>query len=78
MTTDKSVHSVREGERGRTIAIGMMGLLLTLSTSVKGRHSSTVVSLTSIDPVGVATVWSLSSQMVPGGYQISDALLDAK
>jgi hypothetical protein len=64
--------------RGRTIAIGIMALLLTVSMSVKGRHSSAVVSLTSIDPVGVATVWYLSSQLVPGGYQVSDALLDAK
>jgi hypothetical protein len=55
-----------------------MALLLTLSMSVKGRHSSAVVSLTSIDPVGVATVRSLSSQTIPRGHQSSDALLDAK
>jgi hypothetical protein len=54
----KSVHSMqlRGREKGHTIAMGIMTLLLTLILSMKGRHSSTFVSLTPIDPVGVETM----------------------
>jgi hypothetical protein len=56
MTTERSVYSLRlreKREKERTIPIGMITLLLTVSMSMKRWHNNILVSLTLINIVGV-------------------------